>query len=552
MTPPVNIAGIGTYFPRQVKRSADFAFAEAGVEACWVEESGVKERRWAAPEESIVDLGWRAARRALDHAGLRPADIDGLFLVSSTLQPDLVVPSGAARLQTKLGIERGAAFFLLETCCGALMAMDLAAAAIRAGRATNVLVVAAETFSKTFNPTSPFTFKIGMNMGDGAGAVVLTGRADWEEGLVSSWLKSSGDFQSGLGMRPDCRVVDGEQRTGLAFGFGRVPPSAGGKPLPPELAFKEIKRFTSSAVPAALEAACRQAGVGAKDVDFYLLHQPTRDFLEAWKQAAGVPPEKTVDSLERLGNLSSVSVLANLDLAYQQQKLRPGATVALAAVGEGGSWGAMLWKWRLPFDPNHRWLLEEPPQRLEDRLVNIERYSMIELWEKHILPGVKDRYRHEELFQDFVPSMAVFEGVALEDAYAFLSQSETMSLWTMSMRNVRPFKGDVYVADETATPTGKVFIQTVADPKARTIAWNCSHDNPDDLWIGYRGMLVDAQPTLGRKGTAFFWTNFVHERVRRDPMLAMGFKAMYAAHKIEIENLKMVLEDRFAPKGGRS
>ncbi|MBI5548869.1 MAG: 3-oxoacyl-ACP synthase III family protein [Deltaproteobacteria bacterium] len=550
MTVPVNIAGIGTYGPRLVKKSADFDCAAAGVDPQWVSETGIQERRWASSEESIVDLAWHAGRRALEHADLSPKVIDGLFLVSSTLQPGLIVPSGAARLQTKLGIEKGSAFFLLETCCGALMAMDLAAASIRAGRATNVLVVAAETFSKTFNPTNPLTFKIGMSMGDGAAAVVLTGRSDWPDGQVATWLKSSGDFQSGLGMRPDCQEQDGEKRAGIFFGFGRVPPSSGGKPLPPDGAIKEIKRFTTSTVPAALEAARTQAGLGPDDIDFYLLHQPSREFLDGWKRAANIPPGKTLDTLQNLGNLSSVSVLTNLDMAYQQGRLLPGATVALAAVGEGGSWGAMIWKWRLTPDSRHRSLLAEPPVELRDRLINIERYSMIELWEKHILPGTKDRYRQEELFSDFVPSMAVFEGVPLEAAYEFLSRSENMSLWTMSMRNVRPFRGDIYLADETATPTGKVYIQTLADPAAKTIGWNCGHADPEDLWIRYRGMLVDALPTLGRKGTAFFWTNFVHERVKQDRMLAMGFKAMYAAHKIEIENLKMILEDRFAAKGG--
>ncbi|MGC4114328.1 MAG: 3-oxoacyl-ACP synthase III family protein [Myxococcales bacterium] len=546
MTIPVNIAGVGTYFPPTIKKSAEFDCVAAGVDPQWVKDCGVDERRWAAPEESIVDLGYHAARRALANARLGPDQIDGLFLVSSTLQPGLIVPSGAAKLQHKLGITKGTATLLLETCCGSLMAMDLAASAIASGRAVNVLVVAAETFSKTFNPTNPMTFKIGMGMGDGAGAVVLTGSPDLPNGLVASWLKTSGSFQSGLGMRPDVAGPEGEKRAGLFFGFSRLPPSSNGKPLPPSEAIKEIKSFTITNLPAALDNAKKKAGLGAKGVDFYVLHQPSRPFVEAWKKKARIPAAKTLDTLKTLGNLSSVSVLANLDMAYQTGRLKPGSTVALAAIGEGCSWGSMIWTWRLAPDAQHRSLLEEPKPALADRLVNIERYSMIDLWEKHILPGTKDRYRHEELFNDFVPSMAVFEGVPLQAAYDFLAQTENMALWTMSMRNVRPFRKDLYIADETATPTGRVYIQTLADPRAKTIGWNCSHDDPEQLWICYRGLLVDAQRTLGRPGTAFFWTNFFHERIRQDPMLSMGFKAMYAAHKVEIENLKMILEDRFA------
>jgi len=180
------------------------------------------------------------------------------------------------------------------------------------------------------------------------------------------------------------------------------------------------------------------------------------------------------------------------------------------------------------------------------KLLTIENYTMEELWGRFIGPEVKETYTHDELFSDFVPSMAVFDGVPIEDAFAFLSRSENMAQWTMSMRNHRLVKDDIYEADEDATPTGKVYVRTIPNAEAQTIEWRAGHASPDDLWILYRGILTDAQAAMGRKGTAFFWTNFVHARVRDDPMLAVGFKAMYAAHKIEINNLKMILEGRYA------
>jgi len=183
---------------------------------------------------------------------------------------------------------------------------------------------------------------------------------------------------------------------------------------------------------------------------------------------------------------------------------------------------------------------------IQNKLISIENYTMEDLWGRFIGPAVKETYTHEVLFRDFVPSMAVFEGVPLKDAFSFLSVTENMAQWTMSMRNHRLLKDDIFEADEDATPTGKVYVRTIANADAQTIEWQAGHADPDDLWIYYRGILTDTEKAMGRKGTAFFWTNFVHERVKQDPMLAVGFKAMYAAHEIEINNLKMILEHKYA------
>ena len=185
----------------------------------------------------------------------------------------------------------------------------------------------------------------------------------------------------------------------------------------------------------------------------------------------------------------------------------------------------------------------------EKKLITIENYPMDEIWQKFIMAGAKESYTHDELFSVFVPVYAIFERVPLKDAFGFLANTENMALWTMSMRNLRLVRDDIYEGDEAATPTGKVFIRTVANEAANTIEWYAGHESPDGMWIYYQGMLADGQIALGRDCTTFFWTNFVHERVRKDRMLVMGFKLMRSAHMIEINNMKMILEEKY---GGKS
>jgi hypothetical protein len=246
--------------------------------------------------------------------------------------------------------------------------------------------------------------------------------------------------------------------------------------------------------------------------------------------------------MDRFGNLSSVSVLANLDWSYQKGLIEKGDTLLMAAVGEGANWAATVWRWRREHDPGHTYLCEPTEPTVEDELITVENHPMIDIWEKFIIPGAKESYSHEELFSDFIPSMAVFREVDIEDAFRFLARTENMALWTMSMRNLRPYRGDIYQGEEPATPTGKVYIRTIADPKAKTIEWQAGHSDPDDLWIVYKGMLVDARKAMGVAGTAFFWTNFAHRRIESDPKLQAGFKLMFSAHRIEIQNLKKLLE----------
>ncbi len=364
MNRAVVLAGVGSAFPEQVKRNADFDYAQAGVAEERVLRGGVKERRWSAPSETMLDLAERACRRALDAAQVQASEVDRILLVTSTLQPDVLVPAGATRLQSRLGAG-GVASTILETCCGSVVALDMAVGLIRSGACRCVLVAAAETFSKTFNPTSPLTFEIGMGMGDGAGAAVVRAGEGTDVGWVASHVQSGSDFQSGLGMRP--LRSDGGAK--LAFGQGDSPPTWRGQPLSRQGLVDALQWFTSTTVPAAIAGVLARAEMTPEQIDFYVLHQPNRRFLEAWKAEAGIPEHKTLDTLGLLGNLSSVSVLANLDEAWRSGRLRRGDRVLMASAGEGAVWGAIIFHWSI--DPPTPRVEEGASMRLQDRVAVI-------------------------------------------------------------------------------------------------------------------------------------------------------------------------------------
>ncbi|MFW5739425.1 MAG: 3-oxoacyl-[acyl-carrier-protein] synthase III C-terminal domain-containing protein, partial [Myxococcota bacterium] len=526
-----NILGVGTYFPRQIKANADFDYLAAGVTPERVARGGVQTRRWAANDESIIDLADGAARQALAASGVAPEDIDRLVLVTSTMQPGLLVPTGAVRLQTRLGLLRAQALTLIETCCGALVGMELASGMIRGGLARNALVVASETFSKTFNPTSPTTFEIGMSMGDGAGAVVLGPRDGWSDGLIASYGSSGASFQSGLGMRP---IGSGGNGTGarVAFGVGAAPPSRDGVPLARSQIVEALKQFTTMTIPAAIREVLSRAELDVEDIDLFLLHQPNRMFLEAWKAEVGIPGAKTLDTLEQLGNLSSVSVIANLDAAWRSGRLAPEDRIVLASAGEGAVWGAMAWNWRLPAPGL------ESEQASWGGLINVERHSKVELLDRLALherrpfpvtPGM-DRAPCDTLVLRDVPVGAVFD---------YLADLPRLGEWTMSWRALEPVDGGVHRARDAMSPTEQTFVRVRTSEAKRSIEWELGH-RPDRLWVTRRVVLADALQVIGRPGTAMFWTT-TRQHGPVDTQGERFAELVGASLGIELQNLKQIL-----------
>ncbi|NBO89967.1 MAG: 3-oxoacyl-ACP synthase, partial [Betaproteobacteria bacterium] len=90
------ITGTGSYLPARRLTNDDLAaeLAQRGVETSseWIiERTGIQSRYFAAPDQGSSDLGFEAARRALEAAGRPPQDIDLIIVATST--PDMVFPS---------------------------------------------------------------------------------------------------------------------------------------------------------------------------------------------------------------------------------------------------------------------------------------------------------------------------------------------------------------------------------------------------------------------------------------------------------------------------
>ncbi|MDE2051010.1 MAG: ketoacyl-ACP synthase III, partial [Gammaproteobacteria bacterium] len=182
------IAGTGSYLPEKVLTNFDLEKMMDTSDQWIRERTGIERRHIAASGETTVDLAERAARAALDAAGVRPADVD--FIAFGTTTPDMVFPNCGALLQARLGC-RGAAAFSVETACSGFMyALSIADKFVRFGDARRALVIGAETLSRITDWGDRSTAVL---FADGAGAVVL--EAAEAPGILSTHLHADGSYK---------------------------------------------------------------------------------------------------------------------------------------------------------------------------------------------------------------------------------------------------------------------------------------------------------------------------------------------------------------------
>ena len=318
------VLGCGGYLPERVVTNADLAKTLDTTDEWIVQRTGIRERRVAAPDEYTSDLAIKAARRALDAAGIAATEVDLIILATST--PDNTFPATAAKVQAALGVTGGAAFDVQAVCTGFVYALATADNFIRAGQSRTALVIGAETFSRILDWQDRGTCVL---FGDGAGAVVLravpSNGSNAERGVLSTHLHADG-------RQYDLLYVDGGvSRTGTA-GLLRME----GREV-----FRHAVAYLASVVDEALAA----NGLSGRDVDWLVPHQANSRIIDAMARKLGLPAEKVVLTIDRHANTSAASVPLALAEAAADGRIRPGQLVLLEAMGGGLTWGAALVRW---------------------------------------------------------------------------------------------------------------------------------------------------------------------------------------------------------------
>ena len=314
------VRGVGSALPERVVTNAELAMRVDTSDAWIQQRTGIKQRYIAGEHETSSTLGARAARAALDRAGMSARDIDLIIVATST--PDYTFPSVATQIQAALGMSQGVGFDLQAVCSGFVFAVTTADKFLASGSHKRALVIGAETFSRLLDWEDRTTCVL---FGDGAGAIVLEAVEGGERGVMVSQLRSDGRHRSKL-------YVDGGPSTTGTVGHLRMEG-------------KEVFKFAVGMVTDVIRACFEAANVGPADIDWFVPHQANRRIIEASADKLGIAREKVVLTVDRHGNTSAASIPLALDVAVSDGRIQEGDLVMIESVGGGFTWGAALIRW---------------------------------------------------------------------------------------------------------------------------------------------------------------------------------------------------------------
>lgn len=317
------LQGLGAALPSRIITNSDLVKTLDTTDEWITSRTGIRSRHKVEPGTATSDLAVAAGQRALENAGVDSVDV----VIVATSTPDHRCPATAPDVAARLGLGTVPAFDLAAVCSGFVYGLAQADALIRVGMADRVLLIGADTFTTLVDPADRANAVI---FGDGAGAVVLGAGEDGEFGAL-------GPFQLGA--------------DGTELDFIRV--EAGGSRQPvvdrsdASAWFAMQGRAVFASAVAAMAGSCRtvlaDSGWLPDDVDHLVAHQANRRILTMVAASIGIPAERAVVHLDRVGNTSAASI--PLALAAHADQMRAGDRVLLTAFGGGTTWGAGTLTW---------------------------------------------------------------------------------------------------------------------------------------------------------------------------------------------------------------
>ena len=314
------IIGTGSYLPAKILTNADLAGTVDTSDEWILQRTGIRERHIAADNEKASDLALQASRRALEMAGIAADQLD--LIIVATTTPDMVFPSTACILQSKLGVKNMPAFDVQAVCSGFVYALNTADLYIKSGQYEHILVVGAEVYSRILDWSDRGTCVL---FGDGAGAVVLK-RSD-TPGMLASRLHADGSHA-------DILSVPGQVCGGAVSGRPLLQMDGGA-----------VFRFAVKVLEEVALETLEAAGLQKTDIDWLIPHQANIRIIQATAKKLGMTMERVITTVDRHANTSAASVPLALDEAVRDGRIREGHRVMLEGVGGGFTWGAVLLQW---------------------------------------------------------------------------------------------------------------------------------------------------------------------------------------------------------------
>jgi 3-oxoacyl-[acyl-carrier-protein] synthase-3 len=344
------VAGLGYYVPEKAVTNDDLAKVMDTSDEWIQERTGIQERRYAVKhEESTATMGAEAARRAMEHAGIGPSDVD--FIIFATLSPDYYFPGSGVLMQRILGMNGIGALDIRNQCSGFIYGLSVADQYIKTGMYKNVLLVGSEFHSMGLDFTTRGR-NVTVIFGDGAGAVILQPTEESGRGILSTHLHADGEFAEKLSyINPGCHggVFVGKEK------FGYPDQEYGGGFLTEKMIREDdlypymdgpfVFKFAVQKFPEVIMEALDANGFTPKDIDLLIPHQANLRISQFVQKKLRLSDDQVYNNIQKYGNTTAASIPIALGEALEKGRVHDGDLVCLAAFGSGFTWASALIRW---------------------------------------------------------------------------------------------------------------------------------------------------------------------------------------------------------------
>lgn len=324
----VGVAGVGKYLPEEIITNAQVE-EWTGLKSGFIEEkTGIRERRRVRDDETASDMGVKAARLAIDMAGIKPEQLG--LIVTCTFTGDYVYPAVSCKIQELLGAKNAGAFDVMANCTGFQVGLGVVSDRMMLDPSIEyALVIGLALQSRFINWSDPDS---SVYFGDGAGAVVLK-KVPAGYGFLTHEIMCNG------------KVFDAVRMRGGGSSFPIRKDNVDQNLQYYELNGLEVWKQVVQFQPKVINKSLEKIDKTVRDVNFFILHQANLRLIEYLMAKMHHPMTKTCVNVAEYGNTADASIAIVLCDAVTKGLVKRDDLVVISGVGAGFIFGSTVMKW---------------------------------------------------------------------------------------------------------------------------------------------------------------------------------------------------------------
>lgn len=274
-------------------------------------------------------MGYEASLKAIENSGINKSDIDHILF--ATISPDHYFPGNGVLVQDLLGLDTIGATDIRNACSGFIYALSVANAYIQTGQYKNILVIGSELQSPVLDKTTNGR-DLSVIFGDGAGAAIIS-RSNNNSEIFSTHLHSEGKNALELSMKGPSAIhwID-------KLGPNQMSPETFAPQMNGTLVFKNaVVRFEQ-----VINEALKKNKMSSTDIDCLIPHQANLRISQFVQKKLRLGDNQVFNNIQKYGNTTGASIPIALSEAVEQEHIKRGDIICLAAFGAGFTWGSAL------------------------------------------------------------------------------------------------------------------------------------------------------------------------------------------------------------------